>query len=629
MERISHNREIFYSTSDNAIIAAALALFALVALVALSTVFFIKFYGVSEDALTVAKFHAFALKSLVFEGQKSVLGIVASVQAVIAFIVFFAVFAYRETALLNKLTTDKHLNGNRFISNIEEAKKEATKELDAMRWSGDSFTVGGVTLTNDRTSKHIVVMGQTGGGKTTVIKPALSHAISAGDLLIVYDNKTEFSEIICADNDPRDEKTVILGPWDKRSACWDFAKDLVSEQDARQFASTIIPSDKSGDSIFSLGGKAIITGALVFLMKTKGKNWKASDLYVLINKNVKDFAKIVSPHFSEIESLLSFDENGEPVTATLNMMQNAVAYANPILSILIASEENQSFSINGFLKQLNSGIIEKQIIILQGNKKYSSLQSTLCTLFLDTASAIINSPSFKERPASARGVWFMLDEFVQLNKLNNIKAIAEIGRSKGARLVMGFQDYSQLVETYGRESAEVLYGINQTHIFTKLSPKSADFVSKEAGRRLIAKASTSGRVTQKGGEYSVISVQEKEEDVIKPADFGRLQADKAGVEVIVTFGSNFYKLHQTHLKFSKIRDRYIPQDWTGDEYEEEKNKTIDEANAVEEESEIETSKKIFSFLKSKKEKYKKNQKKGKNKEVINRVNKVSLLIKNL
>jgi type IV secretory pathway TraG/TraD family ATPase VirD4 len=467
-----------------------------------------------------------------------------------------------------------HLDGGQFFTG-KKAVKEAQKELSDMKHSGYSVEIGGIKWTNDRTSKHFIVVGQTGGGKTTVIKPLIRHAIDKGDLVIVYDNKTEFTGILEAQ---KGKRTVILGPWDRRGAYWDLAKDLRSEQDAKQFASSIIKTEQGKDSIFSLGGKAIITGALVYLMKTKPQKWMASDLFKLINKPVAEFADLVKPQFSEIEALLSFDDKGQPVVATMNMMQNAVSYINPLLKALMASEKaKQRISIRAFLDQLKSGEIKTQLILLQGNKQFSEIQGKIYTGFLDIASSVINSPSFPERKPDELGVWFILDEFVQLQRLNNIKAVAEIGRSKGARLVLGFQDYAQLEEAYGRDTAKVLFGICQTHIFTKLSPESAQNISKIIGDRVIAIPNCSYE-SEQGKPYLKIQYQEKGCKIVEPFDFGALKGDKKGVGLILFFGTNVYKIRQNHLKFEEVRKQYIPQAWTGDRLDKPKKKTVKRKN---------------------------------------------------
>ncbi len=461
-----------------------------------------------------------------------------------------------------------HLDGGQFFTG-KKAVKEAQKELNDMKHSGYSVEIGGVKWTNDRTSKHFIVMGQTGGGKTTVIKPLIRHAIDRGDLVIVYDNKTEFTGILEAQ---KGKRTVILGPWDKRSAYWDLSSDLISEQDFSEFVSNIIPTESGKESVFTLGAKAILTGSLIYVHNTKKGRWLASDLFRLINKEVGEFADLVKPHFPEIVSLLSFDDKGNPVVATLNMMQNAVSYANPILKILMSTEKSKTrFSARKYLGQLKTGNITYQVLILQGNKQYSKIQSSLYSSVLDLMANIINSPSFLERDSKELGVWFILDEFVQLQRLNNIKSVAEIGRSKGARLVLGFQDYAQLVETYGRDTAKVLFGICQTHIFTKLSPETAQDMSKVIGDRVIAIPSCSYESDQ-GKPYLKIQYQENGCKIVDPFDFGSLKGDKQGVEVLVFFGTNVYKIRQNHLKFEQVREQYIPQSWTGDKLDKPKQK---------------------------------------------------------
>jgi hypothetical protein len=254
--------------SENHALTEAVALFLLFVLVgvALSS----SYQTIFNNLNFVSSFKEHFLS--VFNGSNneaifSVWSWILGVSAILSIFHFFKLEGQKERMKREII----HLDGGQFFTG-KKAVKEAQKELSDMKHSGYSVEIGGIKWTNDRTSKHFIVVGQTGGGKTTVIKPLIRHAIDKGDLVIVYDNKTEFTGILEAQ---KGKRTVILGPWDRRGAYWDLAKDLRSEQDAKQFASSIIKTEQGKDSIFSLGGKAIITGALVYLMKTKPQKWMA------------------------------------------------------------------------------------------------------------------------------------------------------------------------------------------------------------------------------------------------------------------------------------------------------------------------------------------------------------------
>lgn len=473
-----------------------------------------------------------------------------------------------------------HVKGNKLFED-KEALKMANKELAvSVKSSGKGLKIGGVQLSNDRETKHALILGKTGAGKTTLFKPYLKAAIDRGDLMIVYDNKTEFTEIIGAKNDKFDEKTVILGPWDERSINWRLGLDIVSKQDAKQFADNLINSDE--DNIFIGGGKAIITGAIVYLQETMGTEWQASDLHKIIHLKPLEYVDLITDFHPEIKALLSFDDKDEPVTATANMFQNASKYAGDFLDILSDCEGGRDFSIKEWLGQLKTGDIKTQIIILQGNKQYSALQRALYSNFISFSVSILNSPSFKERKAKERGLWYFLDEFPQLGKLSNIQEVAEIGRSKGARLIMGMQAVSQVYSVYGRDDGKTLTGILQTYAAGALAPEDAQALSDMFGKRTIAvkqrSESLSGNEGMEGAAVTTsYSWNVKDENIVNADDFGNLKQNAKGVELMLFLGTNTYKIFQTHLKFPKIRQQYVPKKWTGDVPEYERDTLFKEA----------------------------------------------------
>ena len=65
-------------------------------------------------------------------------------------------------------------------------------------------------LSRDRETRHFLLMGSVGGGKTQIIMPLVLAAIERGDQLVIYDIKADFTSSL---NTP----FIFLAPWDSRS----------------------------------------------------------------------------------------------------------------------------------------------------------------------------------------------------------------------------------------------------------------------------------------------------------------------------------------------------------------------------------------------------------------------------
>ena len=81
--------------------------------------------------------------------------------------------------------------------------------------------------------------------------------------------------------------------------------------------------------------------------------------------------------------------------------------------------------------------------------------------------------------------WIFLDELRELGKLDALADLMITGRSKGASMVLGFQDVNGLYEEYGKQTALEIIGCAQNIALLRLSPTAtgtADWASKVTGQ---------------------------------------------------------------------------------------------------------------------------------------------------
>ena len=76
----------------------------------------------------------------------------------------------------------------------------------------------GVPYSSDMWTRHVLVVGGVGSGKSTAIKPLIEKVVASGEQMILFDPKSEFTMAF--------ESPAIIAPWDKRSLSWDVAKDM-------------------------------------------------------------------------------------------------------------------------------------------------------------------------------------------------------------------------------------------------------------------------------------------------------------------------------------------------------------------------------------------------------------------
>jgi hypothetical protein len=209
------------------------------------------------------------------------------------------------------------------------------------------------------------------------------------------------------------------------------------------------------------------------------------------------------------------------------------------------------FSFSQWLNQENP---RNKIIILQGSGRYTELAKNYIQAILSLLSSRVNSPEYGD--SVTRKLWLFLDEFPQLGKIERFSAFLETGRSKGVRVVIGAQDYSQLKEHYGQYIASAWGTMVGTQIIVRVnSGDSAQFISKE----VIGYATVDRTLVHEG---KLESPRTEQALVMEPSDLSDyLKADKTGVSGVVLGYGDAFILKWPYTTLPKIRPASIPADW--------------------------------------------------------------------
>jgi Type IV secretion-system coupling protein DNA-binding domain len=114
----------------------------------------------------------------------------------------------------------------------------------------------------DMWTRHVLVVGGVGSGKSTAMKPLIDKVVKAGEPLILFDPKGEFTKGFA--------RPALIAPWDKRTCSWDVAKDMRNIGDMRRFAAAMIREGQ--DPMWANASRQILVGFMIYLRKTRGTN---------------------------------------------------------------------------------------------------------------------------------------------------------------------------------------------------------------------------------------------------------------------------------------------------------------------------------------------------------------------
>ena len=448
----------------------------------------------------------------------------------------------------------QHLAGRQLKTGkqaLKALKKEMKKEIGKGEKGVEIFP--GIPISHDRETGHIIAIGGSGAGKTTVIEPIVHEAARRGDRLLIYDNKGEWTQKFDG---------LIFAPWDKRTVAWKISADLQNIADARNFAQALIKD--SSDPMWSNAARAILTAVLVYLIREKD-TWNLQDVLREIAKGYSHLRSIIYKYTPEATGLVESEEITKTAQSFLVVLSS---YMSTVSDLAAAWKGKKEISIRSWLLTNKEFKNEKsRIIILQGNERYKQLEQSYIQAILTVVGSTVSSPTMEE--SKERKIWFIFDEIAQVGKVPTLTKMLEVGRSKGIRMVLGMQNLSQIKEVYSEHTADNWSSNVGTWFLGKSqSPSTRKFLTELCEDQKIRKYMPSfsgGGAAGQTAEQRQDAWQEVEEPVVRADEFSSLGARphlKAVELVLLTGSDKVYKMLWPFQNTERIRKSEIPAAWT-------------------------------------------------------------------
>lgn len=338
---------------------------------------------------------------------------------------------------------------------------KASRKECAVHGSGVAF-LPSVPLSLDRETRHFLIWGSVGGGKTQTMLHLILEAISRGDGVLVLDTKGDMMAGLPG-------APLLVAPHDRRSLVWDVAADCKVKQDARELAARFIPP--SSDPMWSEAAQEIFITCVAHLQAARGADWDWTDLQGAVTADGDALAAMAREHNPNALRILNQPDSRttQSVLSTFQTHMNTVS----VLAEAWAANPAGRFSIRRWLHDPTP----HRPLILQHDPGYPALSRIWIGSVLGVLASAVGSPSLAE--SSERRIWLFLDEFPQLPPIRQFPAFLELGRSKGVAVVIGAQDIAQLRAAYGPEQAKSWSGMISTKIITRINASEA---AEEASR---------------------------------------------------------------------------------------------------------------------------------------------------
>jgi hypothetical protein len=373
---------------------------------------------------------------------------------------------------------------------LVELAVESTPAAKGYFWAG-------LSLDFEEACKHFVTIGATGAGKSVTLNMLMMSVLKklgkedARRRMVVYDAKADLVSFITR-NVSKGVKVRILNPMDARFAPWNMAADILTEIDAIEFASILIPkNDQESSPYFTNTARALVAGVIKRLIVLLPGKWSLRDVLLafedqatlerLLNHSdtrylMDHFSKANDRNFSGVKSTIDTELSiYRPIAALLHAgLTNPSKFSEEDLGPIDASP----FSLKEWIRQANGGVL-----VLGNHENAREATDTLNRLLFRQLSKLLIA---REGRMKDDETWIFLDELREAGMLSGLRQILLRGRSKGIALAMGFQDVQGIYAVYGQHEGAEIIGAAQNiavlHINAS-APETADWASKVFGSR--------------------------------------------------------------------------------------------------------------------------------------------------
>ena len=369
--------------------------------------------------------------------------------------------------------------------------------------------LGSLPLLKNSETRHILVSGGSGSGKTNCFHHILPQVREQKQRAIIVDTTGTFVEKYY-----REGKDILLNPFDERSVPWHPWCECTEVYDYESLAQSFIPSAQNAeDDFWRKSAQAVFSAAL----QVKAEEKKTSELLRLL---LLEPLNTLYHALKETEAAVSLDPSSEKTAGSIRSVS-----ASFIRCLKYFEDTETPFSIRDWV------INEKDdswLFLTSTPSQRTSLNPLLSSWFSIAMRSLLQMPEDLQRR-----LWFIADELPKLNKLKDLEGCLTESRKFGGCALLAIQSPAQLDAIYGISTAKILMGNCATRIvFVEQSSEIAYQISKTFGEKETKEyheAISYGAHEMRDGVN--LSLQNRRSQVVTPTSLISLNPNEAFVKL--------------------------------------------------------------------------------------------------
>lgn len=346
------------------------------------------------------------------------------------------------------------------------------------------------SIDEDILSKHTMLIGGTGCGKTTLFYHFVSQIkrnMTSDDVMIIFDSKGDFHSRFF------DKSTdLVIGnsrQYSTQSQHWNIYKEILADGwEERDFIINTQEICKSffekrtkhtTNAFFPNAARDLLSAIIITFIREgiKDESIKKEFFY---NSKLKEFLDV-----SDKQLLRDLLKDSPDANAVLSYIAGDSAQSQGVLSEMytVAREiligvfaERGFFSMREFVRKKG-----KKTLFIEYDLSIGSMLTPVYRLLIDLA---LKEALGRSKPQG--NVYLICDEFKLLPHLRHIDDGVNFGRSLGVKVFAGIQSIEQLYEIYGQSRGRnIAAGFSSVYAFRANDTATREFVSGLFGKNII------------------------------------------------------------------------------------------------------------------------------------------------
>ena len=400
------------------------------------------------------------------------------------------------------------------------------------RWQAFGFTkIARYLITVDRAleDKHFLYLGDTGNGKSVLIKRNLQQIDERGEFAIVYDPGAQFLPVFlqCERGD------VVLNPFDARFPNWQLRNEVHGPADAHLIAKSLFPAVDLRNKFFEDASRKIFEHLILARPgNAELVQWLSTPREIESRVRGTEMASMIDSRAGEQRA---------GVLASLGMV------ADSLRLLPAASAEAPAWSIAEWAKQ------RKGWAFITSTHLDRDIMRPLATLWMD----LLIARSMTELDASKQKAWFVFDEAASLGYMPALATLLTEGRKANCSVVLATQSHTDL-KVYG-DKAEAMLSQPKTKIILGVSGvESSKWASQQLGNVKIVRYRDSRSIPE--GTNMRQSTSHQQEIVVEPLVMDSVIAGLPALQGYLKCGNEVVRLEFPYTHYREIAPAFIGRD---------------------------------------------------------------------